>query len=93
MICLYAAQPPSELVQHQSSSEVGRVDGGLGRAGTCLGLGLREQGGRVVSLGWQVGGRENTDDFAEHAAIAPELCLVFDGFPDRRAIADGIDAA
>ncbi|MDB4743671.1 hypothetical protein OAF98_04225, partial [Planctomicrobium sp.] len=86
-------QPSSELVEHQSSSEVGGVNGALGSTAAGLGFRLPEKGGAVVFSGQVVRGCQNADDFAEHPAVAPELLLVLKGFPNRCTTGDGVDTA
>ena len=54
---------------------------------------MGEKGVGVVVLGgWVVGG-ENSEDFAAHASVTPELAAVLEGSPDGGAGGDGVDAA
>ena len=80
-------------MEHEASGDVGGVDCGFGGAGAGLGIGLGEEGGGVVLLGGGVGGGENSEDFAAHAGVGPELGAVLGGAPDGGAGGDGVDGA
>ena len=60
-------------MHHETGGEVGRVDRAAGGALTGLRFGRVEQRGGVVVAADGVGGGQDPKDFAQHAAVAPEL--------------------
>ncbi len=85
------AEPAGELVGEEAGSDGGGVERAFGGAWAGLSVGLGEERRGVVSATRFVGGGEESQNFAAHAAIGPETSLRAERSPDRRSGGDAVD--
>jgi hypothetical protein len=92
-ITLRFPQIAAELMQHQSRSNVGRVDRTPGRATTRLCVRLIEQSRGVMITAEVVSGGQNSDHFSQPPAVTPEVSGATGCSPNRGPRRNRIDAA
>lgn len=88
-----AAEPASELMQHESGCDVGGVDRRARGAAAWFGFSLVEQSRGVMVAIRGVRHGQDAHDLAQHSAVGPEAAHRGHRFPNRRACGDRIDAA